>query len=200
MDLNKRFADTGVALYELKTHFVVQCPLCQGKSLVARLADTHRLTCSKCFHVEQTGRWYGTKTAYVAVKCRDCHEPIRRSATIEGQWEKLATRCDNCGDMCEYDAHITHETMHNGQVTDPIFGLPLWLQITWRNELFWAYHYEHLTILREYIAAKHRERGIEPRNTIKKNSAMLSRLPSFMTKASNRTEMLRVIDILEKKC
>lgn len=194
-----RFADPGIALFELATHFLVECPHCQGKSHVTKHDDSFRLTCAKCFHAEEKGRWYGTTTAYVLVKCRECHEPIHRSSVIEGQWPKLATRCDNCGDTCEYDAQITHERLHNGHVVDPHFGLPLWLQLPWRDELFWAYNYEHLHILREYIAAKHRERGINPRNTIKKNSAMLSRLPEFMTKAANRADMLRLIDFLERK-
>jgi hypothetical protein len=65
--------------------------------------------------------------------------------------------------------------------------------------MFWAFHYEHLTLLEQYIAASHRERGISPRNSISKNSAVFSRLPAFMTKAGNRAELLKLIGFLAKK-
>jgi hypothetical protein len=156
----------------------------------------YRLTCTACFHVEQPGHWYGAATAYVSVKCRECHEPLRRSAPWDGKWKKLAMHCEACGDTCEYEAQISFHAQHEGRMTDPVFGLSLWLQKEFRGDLFWAYNYEHLEILRRYIGAKLRERGIEPRNTIRKNSAMLSRLPVFIKKAGNREALLKLTDEL----
>jgi len=49
------------------------------------------------------------------------------------------------------------------------------------------------------VTAKLRERGIEPRNTIRKNSAMLSRLPAFIKKAGNRDGLLKLINLLEQQ-
>jgi len=85
-------------------------------------------------------------------------------------------------------------------MTDRVFGLPLWLQKEFRDELFWAYNYEHLTVLRDYIAAKLRERGINPySNTIRKNSTLISRLPVFIKKAGNRDDLLKLIAYLTEK-
>jgi hypothetical protein len=182
MKNNIRFADTGVALYELTTHFVVHCPKCDGKALVKSKAEGQKLVCTKCFHVEEPHQhFYGR------------HSPIRRDADWDGKWKKLKTECDNCGDVCEYEAKIQHHYLHNGRMTDPVFGLPLWLQTTYKNDILWAYHYEHLAILEGFIGAKLRERGIEPRNTIKKNSSMISRLPAFISKAGNREDLLKLI-------
>lgn len=207
MKENERFADTGAALYDLATHFVVHCPKCRGKALVNPTGvktgqsgkNAHRLTCTACFHVEQEGHWYGASTAYVSVKCRVCHAPLQRSAEWDGKWKKLAMHCDACGDDCEYEAHISRHHYHEGLMTDPVFGLPLWLQERFRDELFWAYHYEHLELLRQYVGAKLRERGIEPRNTIRKNSAMLSRLPEYIKRAANREPLLKLMDELSLK-
>ncbi|MDZ4705084.1 MAG: hypothetical protein SH848_14210 [Saprospiraceae bacterium] len=136
----------------------------------------------------------------MSVKCRECHAQLRRSAPWNGQWQKLAMRCENCGDTCEYEASITQHHLHQGRMTDRVFGLPLWLQKEFRDELFWAYNYEHLTVLRDYIAAKLRERGINPySNTIRKNSTLISRLPVFIKKAGNRDDLLKLIAYLTEK-
>jgi ribosomal protein S27AE len=192
----ERFADPGTHLQELATHFVVHCPRCQGKALVG---TDERLTCTACFYVEKPGKWYGAMTAYVSVKCRECHAPIRRTETTDGQWQKIDTTCPACGDTCAYEATMSKHPMHNGLVTDRVFGLPLWLQKSFRDELFWAYNYEHLDMLRQYISAKLRERGIGPRSTQSKNSGMISRLPTFIKKAANREALLKLVDQLATK-
>ena len=80
---------------------------------------------------------------------------------------------------------------------DPVFGLKLWLQKPFGDELFWAYHYEHLQLLEHYVRAKLRERGIDNKGS--KNSLMFSRLPTFITKAGNREEVLKIINALQIK-
>jgi hypothetical protein len=194
-----RFSDPGITLYEMATHFVVHCPKCQGKALVKDREAGQKLLCTQCFHTEQPGHWYGAATAYVSVKCRECYAPLERSAPWNGVWKKLAMQCAQCGDNCEYEAHISRQYKHQGLMTDSVFGLPLWYQGSFRGELFWAFNTEHLDILEGYIGAKLRERGISPRNTIRKNSALLSRLPAFITKASNRKALLQLIDQLKNK-
>ena len=82
-------------------------------------------------------------------------------------------------------------------MTDPVFGLTLWLQKPFGDDLFWAYHYEHLTLLEQYVGAKLRERGVDNKGS--KNSLMFSRLPTFITKAGNREEMLKLISELQLK-
>ncbi len=202
MQEDPRFADPGTVLTDLATHFVVHCPKCAGKALINPTGETSghfRLTCTACFHVEQPGHWYGTMTAFVSVKCRECHASLQRSAPWDGRWKKLAMHCEQCGDDCLYEAQLYKQAMHDGQMTDLVFGLPLWLQKEFRDDLFWAYNYEHLALLRQYIGAKLRERGIEPRNTIRKNSAVLSRLPAFIKKAGNRDGLLKLIAGLEQQ-
>ena len=199
MKLHERFADTGVALADVADHFVVQCPKCDSKAIIRREGDKWKLKCLSCFHVEQPGHWYGGLTVFAAVKCRECNAPLRRSAPTNGQWKKIMLRCPECGDECEYDAHLSTYPIHDGMMTDPVFGLPLWLQTNFRGEIFWAYNYDHLDLLGQYISTKHRERGIDPLNTIRKNSSMMSRLPEFMKKAGNREGLKKLIDELQQK-
>ena len=80
---------------------------------------------------------------------------------------------------------------------DPVFGLKLWLQKSVGDDLFWAYHYDHLSLLEQYVRAKLRERGIGNKGS--KNSLMFSRLPTFITKAGNREGILKLIHELQVK-
>jgi len=197
MSDQERFADPGTTLHDMATHFVVHCPRCDGKALINPHEDSWRLTCTSCFHVERPGHWYGSMTAYVSVKCRECRNQLTGSAEVNGQWNKLKLKCANCGDECEYEAHLSRHSKHNGLMTDPVFGLTLWIQKPVGDDLFWAYHYEHLTLLEQYVGAKLRERGIDNKGS--KNSLMFSRLPTFITKARNREEMLALIHQLQVK-
>lgn len=197
MEDNLRFADTGDSLLDMATHFIVACPKCNGRAEVIPHLNTWRLKCSKCFHVEEPGHWYGAMTAYVNVKCRECRQQIIRKAVIHTQTTKLHVKCENCGDECLYDASITKHPMHHGLMCDPVFGLPLWLQNTFGDDVFWAYHYDHLGLLEQYVAAKLRERGIHNKGS--KNSLMFSRLPDFIKKAGNRKPMLKLIKELKLK-
>ena len=199
MNTEERFADPGLTLYELATHFIVHCPKCDGKATVMKHDHQWRLTCGTCFHVEKEGKWYGQFTAYVSVKCRDCHQPLRRSAAVSGEWAKLKMKCENCGDECEYEAHLSRYYRNHGLVCDSIFGLPLWLQKEFRQDLFWAFNYDHLKLVEEFVQAKLRERGIDPKNSYKKNSALVRRLPVFISSAGNREEILKLIHELQVK-
>ena len=199
MKEEKRFADTGDALVDLATHFIVACHKCDGKATIMKTGDAWKLKCLSCFHTEKPGTWYGESVSYASVKCRECNEPLQRTSSSVNAWKKIQMRCLNCGDECEYDAHVSRMHFHDGMMCDPVFGLPLLLQDRFRDDTFWAYNYDHLDLLEQFISAKLRERGITPRNTIKKNSSMMSRLPSFISKAGNRPELLKMIWELKTK-
>ena len=197
MSGHERFADTGDSLHDLATHFIVHCPKCDGRANVLPHEGTWRLACEKCFHVEKPGHWYGRMTAYVSVKCRECHQRITRTAEADQRVPTLTVRCELCGDECAYEATFSKHHMHKGLMCDPVFGLPLWLQKTIGEDLFWAYHFEHLDVLEQYVQAKLRERGVGNKGS--KNSLMFSRLPRFITSGKNREEILRLINELKVK-
>ncbi|MBL7804687.1 MAG: hypothetical protein JNL02_13185 [Saprospiraceae bacterium] len=193
----ERFADAGHTLDDFSDHFFVECPSCSGRALV-RQGD-HRLLCTRCHHTEMPGRWYGAWRLYVSRRCSVCGTHGSRSVETDQQRDKLLLRCSECGDEREYRAQGTHLQRNKGLVTDSVYGLPLWLQGEFQGELCWAFNPEHLDYLRRYVGAKLRERGILPRNTIRKNSSMLSRLPGFIKKARNREALLRFFDQLEQR-
>jgi hypothetical protein len=197
MEDPNRFADTGDSLSDLATHFVVHCPKCDGRANVLPFEGSWRLTCEKCFHTEKPGHWYGTMTAYVSVKCRNCHQRIVRRAVADQRFTTLMVKCEHCGDECAYEATFSKSFIQDGLMVDPVFGLTLWLQASFRGNVFWAYHDEHLGLLEQYVRAKLRERGIHNKGS--KNSLMFSRLPAFIKKAGNRKELLSLIKNLQIK-
>ncbi len=192
-----RFADAGTELADFASHFFVACPKC-GQRAVVRAGD-HRLMCTACHHTETPGRWYGAARLSVSRRCPECGERDQRTVETTEIRPKLAMRCAACGDEREFAAQVQHLPFNHGLKTDPVYGLELWLQAPFRDELLWAYNPEHLAYLREYVGAGLRERGIEPRNTIRKNSSMLSRLPVFLKRAANREDLLKLMDKLESK-
>ncbi|MEP6738507.1 MAG: hypothetical protein ABJA70_23475 [Chryseolinea sp.] len=88
-----------------------------------------------------------------------------------------------------------YRTMYpeTGQATDPIFNLPLWLQADVRGNLFWAYNFEHLHEIKDYVSSKLRERQSASFTT------MVEKLPHFIKDAKNREAMIKAIERLELK-
>jgi hypothetical protein len=122
----------------------------------------------------------------VLVVCPRCSERavVRRVGT--GPARRLS--CAHCGLARDNDG----TTSTWGEPVDPWFGAPLWLRAYLRGHALWAYNTAHLAELRAFVAAGQRERvpsGGTP-------MSMLEKLPSWMTSAKNRDDVLRVLDRL----
>ncbi|WP_093610164.1 hypothetical protein [Streptomyces indicus] len=141
-----------------------------------------------------------TKYDYVArsilVRCPVCagQAQVVRAAGEHGLWGPRRLSCLHCGasrttaggTLCFYGPAY--------EPTDPWLGLPLWLCTRTRHGYVWAYHHEHLTLLRQFVAATLRERA--PWYDTGQKMTAMARLPRWMTKAGNRAEVLRAIDRL----
>lgn len=114
--------------------------------------------------------------------------------------------CLHCGfnKSAGYDKGplVTGNTMFGGQVIvtgrpmDPFFGSSLWYSQDCCGELLWAYNDAHLDLLEQHVSAKHRERT-QGEDYI--NRSIGSRLPQWMTAASNRDAVLKAIQKLRQK-
>ena len=79
-----------------------------------------------------------------------------------------------------------------GNVADPYFGLPLWLQIACGDEILWMFNARHLDFIEEYVRATNRRRPpVLPGGL--RNSLLESRLPRWMKLARNREAVLGAI-------
>ncbi|MFE5484104.1 hypothetical protein [Streptomyces sp. NPDC056527] len=75
--------------------------------------------------------------------------------------------------------------------TDPYFGMPLWLQVETRHGWLWAYNHEHLDLMRRYVQASLRERGLW--HSTGPTMTLVARLPVWIKRAKNREEVLRAV-------
>ncbi|MFC8722005.1 hypothetical protein, partial [Kitasatospora sp. NPDC057198] len=72
-----------------------------------------------------------------------------------------------------------------GGSEDPFFRLPLWLQTRCAGRVLWAYDESHVEELAGYVGARLRERG-----PARPTGSMFARIPAWMKRVDNRTELL----------
>ena len=171
--------------------FLVECPKCQSPAIVA----DHKLACKKCMHTEEAAALVRFNAA-VNRNCDNCGKPIM--VLVPNNLKKvksLDVSCPHCEAKRTYVPVNTDYRLvySNSEAGDPVFNLPLWFQSEIKGQLFWAYNREHLTEIRNYVAARLRERQTLTHTT------MVERLPDFVKAAKNRATVLRTIDKLLRK-
>lgn len=140
------------------------------------------------------------------VICPNCaKKAIVKSEKVHDKNVKLV--CTNCGfnrcpekkDLGLSNTHASNDLFKNivviGGGIDPYFYIPLWLSANVGENLFWAYNYEHLNFIKNFVSAKLRERNVENMS----NKSVGSRLPKWITSHKNRDLILKTIEKLEKK-
>ena len=93
--------------------------------------------------------------------------------------------CQKCGLYKIYDMY----SYGNGNFC----GEELWLKIHCCSNYLWAYNKKHLEFIEQYIKANIRQRKPNV------NQSIVSRLPQWMKKASNREKILRCDDLLKQR-
>lgn len=134
----------------------------------------------------------------VCPRCNGMAQVVRQPGAPQGAHRLFGPRrlvCSSCG----------HSRNHEGQsagfpgnsraaVTDPFFGVPLWLQIPTRHGVLWAYNLEHLRYIERFVAADIRERASFHDSGQK--MTLVAKLPAWLKHARNREENLRNIALL----
>lgn len=125
----------------------------------------------------------------VWVRCPSCDA----AALVAARAEEATLTCTSCG--VSKRTPVTQSVW--GIPEDPYFGLPLMLQTPCCGEVLWARNREHVDYLTDLVAAKLRER--DRHDSVSRNSLMSSRLPRWLTRASNRDEVLKALVVLAEK-
>jgi hypothetical protein len=103
--------------------------------------------------------------------------------------------CRSCGLSRSHQDRRLVFRFGSGPATDPFFDLPLWLQAATRHGSVWAYNVEHLQLIRRFVRAPLRERA--PWYETGPKMTFIARLPAWMKRARNRTEVLRALDRMQ---
>jgi hypothetical protein len=129
----------------------------------------------------------------VLVVCPQCKGKSLAKADYEKNLARLF--CENCG----YNKDVSTETTVFGirgnweLAAHVYFGTELWLQMPFKNEVFFAYNQDHLTYLEKYISATLRE------HKDRSHFTLLEKLPKFYHEAKNRDALLKLIQRLREK-
>lgn len=126
----------------------------------------------------------------VWVVCPACAKKALAKVNIETNTVRLY--CLNCG----YNKEISTKLSPNATImmaAHDYFGASLWLQSSFKNDVFFAYNGAHLDYLERYISANLREHNDRSHFTL------LEKLPKFYHEAKNRPRLLKIIAKLKLK-
>ena len=126
----------------------------------------------------------------VWVVCQSCTE--KAVATVNFDLKSARIFCLNCA----FNKEISTLLRKNSSIemaAHHYFNAELWLQLPFKNEIFWAYNDQHLLYLENYISAKLREHKVRTHFTL------LEKLPKFYHESKNRESLLKLIYKLKAK-
>lgn len=129
----------------------------------------------------------------VWVVCPACS----KKAVAKADYEKNEARlfCE----YCNYNKQVSTELVVFGvkgnweTLAHVYFHADLWLQHSFKEDIFYAYNAEHLEYLENYISATLRE------HKDRTGFTLLEKLPKFYHEAKNRNALLKIIKKLKQK-
>lgn len=204
MEINSQTDKSFKNLASFADEVLVTCPHCnkratvlaeQGKSAVPYSTRFKaKFRCNNCYKPIDENLWFGPIVISAAnANCGYCGSHLTFNKTVNKYQEKIEVKCQNCEQEKKYDVHYSLTYSDNKQATDPYFGLQLWLQIQVNDNILWAYNFDHLHYLKNYVSAKLRE-------TVSGGKYSLAwKLPNFIKLAKNRDKILKAITRLESK-
>ena len=195
----KRFQDKNLTLSTFEDNVLVECPKCSKRAIVSRTGQSYysgrTIKCPNCMFSQINRK----ESFDVELKCNcsNCASEIRiQIPNVNEPKDKISVKCNSCGETQSYaPRNITLESIYeyNGKPTEPYFQLPLWLVESVKGHSLWAYNHEHLSYLKEYVAADLREKNGRQFWT------MVEKLPEWIKSSKNIEAVIRGIEKLEKK-
>jgi len=119
-------------------------------------------------------------TDWIWVKCPQC------AGAAHAELAKGVLACDGCG-YREFDFRRSAALCEKPSGED---GPPLFLTAKVAGEELWVFNLEHLQALLTYLEAPLRERG---RGSGLRNSTMMSRLPRWLKRGTNRDKAVHAL-------
>jgi len=189
-----RFKDKNHLIWNFTKKILVHCPNCNKQATVTDEEGCDvKLFCPSCHLCKTNNR--KCYSINQNVRCSNCGKINYLYEEEIPKKTKVRTITCSCNHIEQfqpkYQEIIVSGVAKDG--TDFYFNAKLWLSKSFKNEIFWAFNYEHLAYLKKYIEAKLRERNNRTHKT------MLEVLPPFIKSAKNRDELLKIIAVLERK-
>jgi predicted RNA-binding Zn-ribbon protein involved in translation (DUF1610 family) len=197
--VSQRFVDAPYYLTDFVQDVLVVCPQCgslaQIRCSVPYWSGTATVACRTCGFSEKSDEagWAGPAWGLARRRCGRCGRWLTRRWTRRSGpgGDTADLTCPGCGAVSRAKV-----VWHRGNPVgphDPVFGLPLFLQVPACGETLWAVSQAHLDFLRAYVQADLRER------TPNWNGSLASRLPTWIKTRKNRDAVLRAVKRLEDR-
>jgi DNA-directed RNA polymerase subunit RPC12/RpoP len=207
MTTNTRTDKSFKNLASFSKEVLVSCPHCNKRAMVITKFSEYyvpfpmgddrksKFRCNNCYKQIDENIWYGPIVISPANrKCGNCGSDLKDEHRLVKKLPKqMKVKCKVCEVEKYYDTKHSLTYANSDQATDPYFGLPLWLQVPFDEHILWAYNFEHLTYLKEYVGAKLREAASGGKYSL------AWKLPNFIKVAKNRDKILKAIGRLEKR-
>jgi hypothetical protein len=204
MEANSRTDKSFKNLSSFAGEVLVECPHCKKRAVVFAEGEQHtipyplnakaKFRCNNCYKAVDEKLWYGPVVISPgSSRCSYCGCGLVFTKAVNKYHDKIEMKCTNCEREKKYDVHYTLTYANSKQATDPYFGLQLWLQISFDNNILWAYNFEHLEYLKNYVGARLREAASGGKYSL------AWKLPNFIKLAKNRDRILKAINRLESK-
>lgn len=160
-----RFLDDGRTIYDFGETFLVQCPRCDRRAIVAILNMSSMRESA----------------------------PYPPMDDLTAPRHLVCTHCGHTRDWPHHE-HPEVPTMQSvfrqtgmligiGEPYDWYFRLPLWLQTPCCGHILWAYNADHLGFLFRFVTADLREGNPH------RNQSLASRVPGWMKDSKNRAQV-----------
>lgn len=196
----KRFKDENYTIHNFQNIIFIECPKCSKRAIIKKVTPNSYwseriINCTNC-HFSQKGRKESFKVE-LNCNCSNCSAEINITIPkVNIKKENISVKCKSCEITQNYEPkNIPQEWIYlnNDTKNENYFGLPLWLNTNFKDFNFWAFNYEHLEYLKNYISADLRERNNSTYST------MVEKLPNWMKSSKNRGKLMKIIESLEIK-
>lgn len=192
----KIFKDSDQDISSWSKDTLVKCPSCGKRALLKNdrsvfqwyfneNSEIHCPNCGLTINQKELVRY----RLELRKNCSNCGQEIRKTIpNLKEKKEYLTVKCENCGDTEKHKPrNVSKRVVFPNQVgaKDPIFGVSLWLQEEIKGNILWAFNYDHLEYLKNYVSAALRERN---------GMTVSAKLPQFIKDKKNRTKLLKLID------
>ncbi len=129
---------------------------------------------------------------HIDVVCPQCEARACVKSNPKNRQQTKCT-CLHCG----YAKTWKEGSMLLGEPVDCYFQLPLWFVDRVKGHALFAYNFDHLTYLENFVASKLRER--RPDEFGWSNQSLESRMPKWLQSATNRALILRKLEALRTR-
>jgi hypothetical protein len=133
-------------------------------------------------------------------RCGECasHRPMESDSGTRDWFTPRRLICAHCGLTRDWHEKSISHRWRETPARDDYFNEILWIRGAFESQEIWAYNWRHLALIERYVAAKHRQHVRDP-DFGWANRSFVNRLPTWITSAKNRDDVLRTIDRIKRE-